>query len=318
MTKGFACIEKEIKEIAPSEIEGNLKDAKALWIDIEDPDEKDIDILEDVFKFHELSIEDCIFPNNQPKLDEFDDYLFIVAYGLREGEVEELNIFIGKNFVVTVHERAIPALTDVLNKVKKNGEFFKEGPPFILHAIFDSIIDSFMVFTERLVLESDSAEEEAIENPSREVINKIFSLKRKIVSLKSVILPQQVVINNIIRKPSILIQDILIQEDVIPYFNDINDHINRIVSSLDACRDSTTHALEVSFGNISAQLSYTVKVLTIIATFALPLQVITGYYGMNVALPEFKMGSYGAFIAISLMIAITLVMYIFFRKKKWL
>lgn len=314
MTKSFAYIDgKVVSEISEGEVSRYLKDAHLLWVDIEDPDEKDIDILEDVFKFHELSIEDCIFPNNQPKIDDFDDYLFVVVHCLINLEVCELNIFVGKNYIVTVHEREIPTLSNIINRAKKDDKLFKGSPCFVFHAIFDGIIDSFFSLIDRLDMEIDNASQEAIESPSQKAMSKIFSLRQRVVLLRKTILPQQVIVNNIIKKPLPLIK-----EETIPYFKDINDHINKINSLLEVCRDNVTHSLEVGFGNISNQLAYTVKILTIIATILLPLQVITGYYGMNVALPEFKMGLRGVFIVISLMISVPIGMYLYLKKKRLL
>ncbi len=314
MTKSFAYInEKIVSEIPQGDIQSFLKDANLLWVDIEDPDEKDIDILEDIFMFHELSIEDCIFPNNQPKIDEYDDYLFIVIHCLIDSEIEGLNIFLGKNFIVTVHEREIQTLLDVINKTKKDVELFKNGACFLLHSILDNTIDSFLLLIDKLDIEIDKREEEAVEAPTQETINKLFDLKKRIISLRRTILPQQAVINTLIRK-----QFDFIKEETIPYFKDINDHIIRINSTLEIYRDSTTNILQLCFSNFSTQLAQIVKILTVITTFILPLTLITSYYGMNVAIPEFKWGILGWLFSIVIMVGIVLAMFIYFRRKKWL
>ncbi|MEW6102261.1 MAG: magnesium transporter CorA family protein [bacterium] len=314
MLKSFAYIDEKIaSDIKREEIGLNLSKADLLWLDIEDPNEADIDILEDVFKFHELSIEDCIFPQNQPKIDEFDDYLFIVVHSLVKEETEGLNIFVGKNFVVTVHEREIPALSNVVNKIKKDGEIFKNGSGFLFHSILDSVVDGFLLIIKRIDDEIDRAEEEAMLNPSRNAINCLFNIKKKILSLRRTILPQQAVINTIIRKPFPIIK-----EEHIPYFKDINDHIIQVNTTLDTYRDILTHILEVCSSNLEAHLSEVVKVLTVLATLAIPFLMVTGYYGMNIALPEFKWGIKGLAFVFGITFLSTFAVFIYLRKKRLL
>ncbi|MEW6680272.1 MAG: magnesium transporter CorA family protein [bacterium] len=314
MLKSFAYIDEKIaSDIKREEMGLNLSKAELLWIDIEDPNEADIDILEDVFKFHELSIEDCIFPQNQPKIDEFDDYLFIVVHALVNSEIEGISIFVGKNYVVSVHERPIPALSELIGTIKKKEELLKNSSCFLLHSILDRIVDSFLLITERIDAEIDKAEEEAMLNPSRNAISRLFDIKKKILSLRRTILPQQSVINTIIRKPFPIIK-----EETIPYFKDIGDHIIQVNTTLNTYRDILTHILEVCSSNLESHLSEVLKVLTVIATLAMPFLMITSYYGMNIALPEFKWGIKGVAFVFGIAIASTLAVFIYFRKKRLL
>jgi len=287
---------------------GNL-----LWIDLEDPEETELELLEDIFSFHELSIEDCIFPSNQPKLDVFDNYLFIVVCGLvNSNEIGEIDIFLGKNFLVSVHERSISSIEEIIVNADKD-ELLKQGPDFLLHAIIDRTVDKFFFLLDTIDAKIDKAEEDIVGKPSQDVINFLFELKKMIVSLKRTIVSQQAVINQLIKKPIDLISD-----SVIVYFKDINDHLLRINSTLETFRDATTNILQVCFANMSAQLAQIVKILTLIATFILPLTLITSYYGMNVAIPEFGWGIKGWLVSIGIMFSVVISMFAYFKKKRWL
>jgi magnesium transporter len=314
MIRASSYCKNEIKSnIAKDELRFYKDNAELLWVDLESPKEDELAILSEVFGFHELAIEDCIFPQNQPKIDEFEDYIFIVIYALldsKEQNIEELNIFCGKSFVVTVHERPIPVLTNLL---KRTDTVLQKGSDSLLHSIIDGVVDSFVSLVDRLDAEIDRAEEDVVENPAQDVINKLFDLKKRVISLRRIISPQQRVIRHIARRESNIIR-----EEMVPYFNDILDHIERINGVLESFRDVTTNILQVGFSNISNQMAQIIKVLTVIATIMMPLTLITSYYGMNFEKIPFGWGFSGYLFAVFVMVSVAFGMLFFFRKKGWI
>ena len=323
MIKILFCKDKRVEEGQKENLPLYKKTADLLWVDIEAAKEEELAILDEIFSFHDLAIEDCIFPS-QPKIDEFSDHLFIVIYGLLDAEreitTEEINMFVGQNYVVTVHEKPVPVLANIAKKLSsENGSFIKT-PDFLLHAIVDRAIDGFFLLVNKMDLEIDRIEESAVENPDQEVISQLFEIKKRIIALRRILTPQQRVIKYIAKKESSIIR-----EEMIPYFDDILDHIEQMNISLETYRDATTDILqwlnsylEVHLQNVSNQMSQVMKVLTVVATIFMSLTLITSYYGMNLALPEFKWGIRGVLFAIALMASITFGLLLYFRKKRWI
>lgn len=316
MIKILFCKDKKVEEGKYESLALYKDKADLLWVDIEAAKDEELAVLDEVFSFHELAIEDCIFPS-QPKIDEFPDHLFIVIYALLDSEreitTEELNMFIGQNYVVTVHEKSVPVLSNIAKKLSsENGSFIKT-PDFLLHAIIDKVIDGFFLLVNKIDSEIDKTEEMAVENPSQEVINGLFDIKKRIISLRRIIAPQQKVIRYIAKKESSIIG-----EEMIPYFDDICDHIEQMSNTLETYRDVTSNILQVCFSNISNKMAGVVKMLTVIATIIMPLTLITSYYGMNLALPEFSWGIKGVIFAVAIMASITIGLLTYFRKKKWI
>jgi magnesium transporter len=316
MIKILFCKDKKVEEGKLESLTLYKEKADLLWVDIEAAKDEDLACLDEIFSFHELAIEDCIFPS-QPKIDEFHDHLFIVIYALLDSEAEitteELNIFVGQNYVVTVHEKPVPVLTGITKKLSsENGDFIKRSD-FLLHTIVDRVIDGFTALVNKIDTEIDKAEEAAATNPHQEVINDLFGIKKRTISLRRIIVPQQKVIRYIAKKESSIISD-----ETIPYFDDICDHIEQMSNTLETYRDVTSNILQVCFSNISNKMAGVVKMLTVIATIIMPLTLITSYYGMNLPLPEFGWGIKGVLFALTIMTSITIGLLVYFRKMRWI
>jgi len=310
----------DLKEIDLQEV---LKDNEILlWLDLVDPTEEEITILSDEFKFHELAIEDCLFPQSQPKVDDFGVYIFIVIQGVKkhiensdeELKPVELNIFFGKNFVVTVHEEFIKSITNLSLRCKQNPMFLNKGSDFLLHAIIDGVVDSYLPLLEEIDDKIEQVEDEVLTNPTQAAMNDIFSLKKRILAIRKIIGPQQAVIGLLSKR------DIpFIKPNTLIYYRDIYDHLVRISDTIDMYRELTTSVVDVYLSGSSNRLTEVMKVLTLIATIMMPLTLITSYYGMNVQLPEFSWGLVRSIPFIwTLLIGTTLGLLLFFRHKKWI
>ncbi|MEW6607674.1 MAG: magnesium/cobalt transporter CorA [bacterium] len=311
----------DFKEINLREILKN--NDHLLWLDLIDPTDEEIGILSEDFKFHELAIEDCLFPQSQPKVDDFGDHIFIVIQGVKkyrengeeELKTEDLNIFFGKNFVVTVQEEPFKSIANLASRCKQNPMFLDKGSDFLLHAIIDGVVDSYLPFLEEIDDKIEQVEDEVLVKPGKQAImNEIFSLKKQILAIRKIIGPQRAVIGLLSRR------DIpFIKPNTLIYYRDIYDHLVRIGDTIDMYRDLTTNILEIYFSWTSSRLTEVMKVLTLIATIMMPLTLITSYYGMNIKLPEFTWGCIRSMPFVwALLIGTTLGLLMFFRHRKWI
>lgn len=325
MINSFFLNEKKelITDLKKIDIQQVLKSKESLlWIDLIDPTDEEIIILSEEFKFHELAIEDCLFPQSQPKVDDFGNYIFIIIQGVKkhiENDDEglkpvDLNIFFGRNFVVTVHEEPIKSISNLSLRLRQNPMFLDKGSDFLLHAIIDGVVDSYLPMLEEIDNKIEQVEDEILTNPSQKAISEIFSVKKEILAIRKIIAPQRAVIGILSRR------DIpFIKPNTLIYYRDIYDHLVRIGDTTDIYRDLTTNILEVYFSGASNRLTEVMKVLTLIATIVMPLTLITSYYGMNIQLPEFGWGIGRSMGFIwTLMIGTTLGLLLFFRHKKWI
>ncbi|MEW6095305.1 MAG: magnesium/cobalt transporter CorA [bacterium] len=310
----------DLKEI---NLQETLKNKEILlWLDLVDPTDEEIVILSEEFKFHELAIEDCLFPQSQPKVDDFGNYIFLVIHAVKKiienGEEElktvDLNIFFGKNFVVTVQEESIKSMISLSTRCKQNPMFLDKGSDFLLHAIIDGVVDSYLPLLEEIDDKIEQVEDEVLTNPSHEAMSDIFSLKKEILAIRKIIGPQRAVIGLLSKR------DIpFIKPNTLIYYRDIYDHLVRIEDTIDMYRDLTTSVLDVYLSGSSNRLTEVMKVLTLIATIMMPLTLITSYYGMNVQLPEFGWGIIRSMPFIwTLLIGTTLGLLLFFRHRKWI
>lgn len=310
----------DFKKINLQEILKN--EANLLWLDLDDPTEEEIVILSEEFKFHELAIEDCLFPQSQPKVDDFGNYIFVIIQGVkkyREDDYEELqtvdlNLFFGKNFVVTVHEEPIKSITGLFTRCQQNPLFLDKGSDFLLHAIIDGVVDSYLPLLEEIDNTIEEVEDKVVTNPTQKMTGDILSLKKKILAIRKIIGPQQTVIGILSRR------DIpFIKPHTLIYYRDIYDHLVRIGDTIDMYRDLSTSVLDVYLSGASNRLTEVMKVLTLIATIVMPLTLITSYYGMNIRLPEFNWGSVRSISFIwSLLVGTILGLLIFFKHRKWI
>ncbi|MBU4149918.1 MAG: magnesium/cobalt transporter CorA [Candidatus Omnitrophica bacterium] len=313
------------EDLNVDQIQRILQDKQGiLWVDMRRPDEKELKILSDVFNFHPLAIDDCSHYTDLPKIDEFEDHVFIVIhsvlYDKESSEIKkpELDIFLSKNFVVTVHEEGLKTIDINLDKVRKNPHILSKGADFLLYNIIDVSVDNYMPLLDYWDDKIEELEDEVLSGKIGDVMPKIIDMKRNIIDLRRSITPQRDVINKLARRDSQLIS----AKNVI-YFRDIYDHIARIHELLEADRDLIAGTFEIYLSAVSNRMNEIMKRLTIVATIFMPLTLIAGVYGMNFNpgashwnMPELNW-AYGYVFVIGLMILITLGMMVYFKRKKW-
>jgi magnesium transporter len=290
-----------------------------LWVDMEDMTNEDAELLSNVFSFHPLAVADCMSKNiHPPKIDEFEDYLFIIVHGINyhiESEVvetTELAFFLGKNYVVTTHDVPMRSISSTLDQVRKSGRPMRRGADFLAHDIIDAMVDNFMPTIDEIDEQSAAVEAEALHEPKRETLSSIMQLQRSILALMRVILPQREIVNGLSRG-----EYAFITERAQIYYRNIYDHLVRIEMLVRGLRDMTESALSTYLSSVSNRMNEVMKVLTLIATIFIPLTFIAGIYGMNFAnMPELEW-RYGYFGILIVMAVIGISLVIYFKRKRW-
>jgi magnesium transporter len=305
-----------------------MRDPNAhVWIDLEQPPEKEVrEVLEDVFHFHPLSIEDCLAPDSAPKVeeyvpgenDQFMPYLFVVLhavdYNRNDGvfATSELNFFLGKNFLVTVHPVVQKSVEQVADLMVKGVGRPPRAPDRVTHLLFDALMQNYEPALDELSSEIASLEEQALRGPTRGTLNGILGIKREVQHLRSIVGPQREVVARFGRG-----EFKLIRQHLVPYFRDVYDGFVRIAELAQTYTDSMTGILQVYLNMSSNQTGEIVKVLTLITVVTTPLMMIGTWYGMNFKnMPELNW-RYGYAAAGCLMMLSTAATVWYFKKKKW-
>lgn len=304
-----------------SAVRSALADLDGLvWIDISEANSEELTkVLVNLFHFHPLAVEDCQSDGYQtPKLDDYGDYLFLVVQALTKDSIfevvptRELNVFLGKNFVVTSSLRKIHSIEIFRKRLEKDERLYQFGSDFLFHGLLDQIIDDFIPHLDQLEEEIDYLEEAVLSNPDPKILERILRLKRHTMTLRRVIVPQREVVNRLCRDDFPMIDS-----HSRMYFRDVYDHLVRIYDLLDGMRDMTTSALEVYLNATSLRLNEVMKALTIVSTIFLPLSFVAGVYGMNFEyMPELGW-RWGYLMVWLVFIVIAVGMMTYFRKRRW-
>ncbi|MBD3164218.1 magnesium/cobalt transporter CorA [Candidatus Woesearchaeota archaeon] len=291
---------------------GNAKD-KMLWIDIQQISGKEANMLKSVFGLHPLTIEDLMHLNTRIKAEEFPDYLFCIFYGIKsETELREVDFVLGKNFLITNHKKEIGAYTELKSSSQKLEALFKKGIEFIFHKLLDMEIDNFIPVLENMDDHIESLEEKVVKKQTPQLLSRILKLKRDLIQVKKTALPQREKIGLLVRS-----EYKYISKKAIPYFRDIHDHAIRVSDLVENHREAITNTFDVYISAVSNNMNEVMKTLSIIATIALPLTVISGIFGTNFANLPGEDSYYGFWFMLLGMLLLSLGMIYYFRKKGW-
>lgn len=299
-----------------------------LWVDLEQATaEESKYVLEDVFHFHPLSIEDCISVSPFPKVDEYEPkqedkftpYLFMVIHAVDYSRKEcvfatrELDFFLGKNYLVTYHDVPLKSVLSTAEQAVRGTMHIARAPDRVAYNLLDSIVDSYTPALDELALEIGGLEERALQQPTTETLNKILQVKKEVMHLRQIIGPQREVLARFARG-----EFKLIRPHLVPYYKDVYDSLFHISELAQTYTDSLTGILQIYLNMSSNRTGEVVKVLTLITLITTPMTLIGTWYGMNFTetMPEYKW-RYGYPFAIGATIISTALTYWWFRKKKW-
>jgi magnesium transporter len=313
-------------DVSLEEVKTYLPNAGILmWIDFEDTQpEVDEPIMREVFGFHPLAIEDALQQSHIPKLDDWEDYLYIVLHSVKYdknngGIVDtlELDVFLGKNYIVTHHDVNIPALDRIWATTIREQRHIKNGVDRLLYRITDEVVVSYLPIVEELDDAIDQAEDQAFDNPTPNTLEQIFNLKRSIVHLRRVIGPQREVLNKLARDDYGVIE-----ARTRIYFRDVYDHLVRLYDIVEGSRDLVGGSLDIYLSVINNRMNDIMKTLTVITTLFMPITFLTGFFGMNFFAPgpELSLWTHRVVftIMVILMIALPTSMILWIRRRGWL
>jgi magnesium transporter len=298
-----------------------------LWVDLEQSTlEETHCFLESVFRFHPLSIEDCVQVSPSPKVEEYqpkeDDHfapyivmvIHAVDYSRKDGvfATRELNFFIGKNFLVTYHDVPLKAITNTGERCEATGAFIARAPDRLAHTLLDGIVENYKPALDELALEIAGLEQMALQDPSPKILCQLIKTKKEVFHLRQIIVPQLEVLGRFARG-----EFKLIRAHLVHYYRDVYDSLFHISELTQSYTDSLTGILQVYLNMSSNQTSEVVKLLTMITVITTPVMMVGTWYGMNFKnLPEVDW-KYGYWMAGTITIISTLATYWYFKKKRW-
>jgi magnesium transporter len=300
-----------------------LKDpAATVWVDFDCRSAESDALLSTLFGFHPLAIEDVYKEGHNPKVEDYERYLYIVVQALtrdREWDLgdiltTEVDLFIGKNFVVTHHAGALPAIDAVREPTLARGKnHMARGPTFLAHAVLDSIVDRFAPMAERLEQEIDALEIKVLRGTDETVLARILELIRNLHHLRRVALRQRELLERLARA-----EFALIDREARPFLRDVHEHFKDFTESLEIMRDDLASIFNAFHSLASQRMNEVMKVLTGVSTIMLPLTFIAGIYGMNFDnMPELHT-QHGYFFVLAVMIGGGAGMFLYFRRRGWI
>jgi magnesium transporter len=306
----------------PAEISDHLdaKDACVVWLDLDSPDKSDLALLAEEFGLNPLAVEDATSERQRPKLDHYDDHVFISLYdvGLTDdGELvtHELAVFAAKRYLITVRKTPGYSLDAVVARWDDNTNLASHGVGFLLWGLLDVVVDGHFD-TVQVLDERIDGLEELLFDPSdtgTAVQRQSYELRKSLVRIRRVVLPTREVLNSLMRRENDLMDNALM-----PYYQDVYDHVLRAADWTDSLRDLVSTILETHLTIQGNRMNNIMKKVTSWAAIAAVPTLITGYYGMNVLTYPHSGTNAGGYTALSLMASLVAVLYVAFKKSDWL
>jgi magnesium transporter len=291
-----------------------------LWVDLAAPSPLESLVLSDTFAFHPLSVEDAMMAVHYPKLEAYEGYLYVILHGIdfRAGALgfatHDVDFFVGESYLVTVHDGHSRSIAEVQESVSRNARIMAEGPVALLHRVVDAMVDHYRPEVDKLEDRLDEIESAVFRRSDEELVRRILAEKRDVSTLRRIVTPQRDVIARLARRDFPCIS-----ADMSFRFRDVYDHLVRIADDAMIFQDRITGILDAHLSNVSNRLNQVMKVLTLVATIFMPLTVLTGMWGMNVALPVFPGGAAAQFWWLAGIMAATVgAMLAWFYRRHWI
>ncbi|HET6681922.1 MAG TPA: magnesium/cobalt transporter CorA [Gemmatimonadaceae bacterium] len=307
-------------DLAPRDLTTAIADpARTIWLDIDSTNRHQHALLEKLFHFHPLAIEDTLNPDSRVKAEAYDGYLFLVlrAVQFREStpdpydlETSNLAIFIGPNYVVSVHAGESDVVRHVSELMHQNHDVLARGAARIAHLIVDASVDAWFPVLDRVDDLIDDLETRVFEHFDDRALQSIFALKRSVLALRRFLTPQREVFNVLTNRPSPLLPP-----DTQLYFRDVYDHVLRLTDTLDNFRELLSSTLDSYLSQVNNRLGAVTKGLTVIATLSVPFVVVSGMWGMNFASIPLSHWPHGFWFMLVLQLGIGAGLIAWLRRK---
>jgi magnesium transporter len=276
--------------------------------------------LGDCFGLHRLVMEDIMNTDQRPKMEDFGEYLYVVFKMLSSGKsgetvTEQISLILGENYVISFQEGVEGDVFNLIRERIRNnkGRIRKMGADYLAYSLLDAVVDNYFVVLEAFGDKIELIETELIENPTQKTVQKLYQLKRELIFLHNAVWPLREVVSALGKHESSLIQ-----EATAPYLKDVYDHVIHVIDSVDIYREMLSSMLDMYLSSVSNRLNEVMKVLTVISLIFMPITFIAGVYGMNFKyMPELEW-HWGYPTALLVMVAISILMVFYFKRKKWL
>lgn len=318
----------EVEEgFTPDDLPELLRDrSNVVWVDIRGEDPEHIpeikDILLNTFNFHYLTVEDCLETRNQPKIEAFPDYFYFIVHGVKPDETsptnfvtKELDGYLGPNFVVTFHIERFRSIKNIKLQVRSSPFACQRGAAYLLHQILDNVVDYYMPLVDEYddVIEQLEDRVLKMKRGSNEMLEEIMDIRRGVARLRRISTRQLEVLYRMAHG-----EFPQIPENILPFFRDVHDHLQRISDLAESYRDLISGLMEIHFSVVANRTNDVMKTLAIVSAIILPLTLIAGIYGMNFEyMPELHSRN-GYYITLAVMVAITVLLLIYFWRRGWI
>jgi magnesium transporter len=300
-------------------IAGLLERDEYFWLDLTDPDQKEVAALEEAFSFHPLALEDMVKRGQRPKLEDFGDYMFLVYYGAVETdgdgvELEEVHAFLSGSYIVTSHPRRCTALEEARERFDAQAPSSEQ---FVVYRVLDGLTDSFFPILDRIDDRMEQLDGEIFDRPDPSQLEAITALRRDLVALRRVVTPQRDLlargVDDILEIPGL-------EADSRNYFRDVYDHAIRISDQIDSYRDLLAGTRDAYLSIVSNRLNQITKQLTVVATIFLPLSFVVGFFGQNFKWLVTRVDSAEAFFALGIgsLILSVVGLLVWFRRGSYI
>ena len=311
-----------------------IQGKKFVWVDLQNPDRTDVEKLAEKYNFNLLNIEDCVTKFELPKLDSYDDHFFVILHfpplsqkiGISKNS--QLSIFVGKDFLVTVHQGDLKPLVELAEICKTNSDqqkkekLLEKSPGFLLHEIIDVLVDDLLHTSRKIIANLDEIEDRVFDE-TKPVARSIALLRREINRLRRIVNPLKKFVLEIAKNIKRFSERG--DEELTLYFDDVIDHIDKVIETLEESRETMEIYKDTDFVLSTEKTNKVLAVLTIIFTLAIPSTVIGTFYGMNVNLPggldnhATILGPFTTFIIVIIASAIpAILMFAYFKKLGWI
>jgi magnesium transporter len=288
-----------------------------IWHDIRDADDPQLDRLAEQYQLHPLHVEDCRHRRQRAKVEEGQGYLFIVLKPVEmsqdgsEPEIGEFDVFLGRDYIITVTEEACPSLAERLDQLKARNSSDRADQLF--YRIIDGLVDSYLPILDRYSDDIDVIEDEVLEKATPEVIARIFAIKRSLIEMRRVLGNTRDVAGYLQR-----IESDIIGRDMWPFLRDVYDHLARNMDTVEMQRDLLTGALDIYLSSLANRTNQVMKVLTVLGTIALPSIVVSGFFGMNTKDLPFLQTPHGTWYPLGIMVLSTVLLLWLLKRFDWL
>ncbi|HEY8995833.1 MAG TPA: magnesium/cobalt transporter CorA [Lacunisphaera sp.] len=291
-----------------------------VWVDLDSPTDEEIKaVLEGIFQFHPLAIEDCVTPSPLPKIEDYETYLFMVTHAVdysREDKFAstELDLFLGKEYLVTFHRTPLRSVSTLIERLAKNAGPGPRGADRLAHSLLDLLVDNYNPMLADLHAELEEIEELVLgkTSSSEKLVNELLQVRGDFSKLRQIVRPQREIIERLARGDSKMIRATLL-----PYYRDLRDNLARLDETVVGYHERLLLAFDIYLNKAAFEANEGIKFLTALTAVTLPAVLVGGWYGMNFDhMPELR-SPHGYLYAACLTLISTIAMAIYLKKKKW-